>query len=84
MEDKEEDPLDLNSVKKTLAHAKSVVACDNSEEAREREVPRERIEVKRQMRNQPGRQEVAMTHQANLMYDLLHIEIEKIRRKAIN
>ena len=29
------------------------------------------------------RQENAMTHQANLMYDLLHIEIEKIRRKAI-
>ena len=28
-------------------------------------------------------QETAMTHQANLMYDLLHIEIEKIRRKAI-
>ena len=47
MEDKEEDPLDLNSVKKTLAHAKSVVARDNSEEAREKEVARERIEVKR-------------------------------------
>ena len=24
-----------------------------------------------------------MTQQANLMYDLLHIEIEKIRRKSI-
>ena len=62
MDDKEEGPLDLNSVKKTLAHAKSVVACDNSEEARESEVPRERTENKRQGRNQVGRQEVAMTH----------------------
>ena len=25
-----------------------------------------------------------MTQQANLMYDLLHIEIEKIRRKSIS
>ena len=62
MEEKDEGPLELNSVKKTLAHAKSVVARDNSEEARERGVPRERTEIKRQGRNQIGRQEVTMTH----------------------
>ena len=62
MEDKEEGPLELNSVKKTLAHAKSVVARDDSEEAKEREIPRERTEIRRQGRNQAGRQEVTMTH----------------------
>ena len=51
MEDKEDGPLELSSVKKTLAHAKSVVARDDSEEAREREIPRERTEVRRQGRN---------------------------------
>ena len=62
MEDKDDGPLELSSVKKTLAHAKSVVARDNSEEAREREVPRERTEVKRQGRTYAGRQELTMTH----------------------
>ena len=53
-----------------------------SERAPDTPVLNEQMKYKAQLANM-RQQETAMTHQANLMYDLLHIEIEKIRRKAI-